>query len=62
MFYYQIKIDFTGHLYGPDSPEIKAKLEEIDNILGYLIQQLNNHHLYDKLNLIITSVIYSNNY
>lgn len=32
-----------------------AKLQYIDDILGYLIQQLKYHHLFDKLNLIITS-------
>ena len=31
------------------------KLQYIDDILGYLIQQLKSHHLFDKLNLIITS-------
>lgn len=31
------------------------KLKELDNTLGYLIDQLKSHHLYDKLNLIITS-------
>jgi arylsulfatase A-like enzyme len=31
------------------------KLKELDDILGYLIQELRSHHLYDKLNLIVTS-------
>lgn len=47
--------DNTGHLYGPDSPELHAKLAEIDNLLGYLIKRLQDSHLLDKLNLIVTS-------
>lgn len=47
--------DNTGHLYGPDSPEMHAKLTEIDNVLGYLIKRLKDSHLLDKLNLIVTS-------
>lgn len=47
--------DHTGHLYGPNSPEMAQKLQELDGTLGYLIAQLQSHHLYDKLNLIISS-------
>lgn len=42
-------------MYGPGSNEIKLKLEEIDRDLGYLIELLKSKHLFDKLNLIITS-------
>ena len=34
---------------------MRVKLEELDQTLGYLIEQLKSHHLFDKLNLIITS-------
>jgi len=47
--------DHTGHLYGPYSKEMEVKLQELDKTLGYLIEQLKTHHLFDKLNLIITS-------
>jgi ectonucleotide pyrophosphatase/phosphodiesterase family protein 5 len=47
--------DHTGHLYGPYSPQMAAKLQEMDQTLGYLIAQLKEHHLFDKLNLIVTS-------
>lgn len=47
--------DYTGHVYGPDSPEIRLKLTEIDSVVGYLIKRLKETHLIDKLNLIITS-------
>jgi len=47
--------DHTGHIYGPYSPQMSEKLTYIDGILGYLIEQLKSHHLFDKLNLIVTS-------
>lgn len=47
--------DHTGHVYGPESFEMKNKLIELDNHLGYLIEQLKTSHLFDKLNIIITS-------
>ena len=34
---------------------MKAKLQEMDQTLGYLLDQLKSHHLFDKLNLIVTS-------
>jgi len=47
--------DATGHLYGPNSKEMDEKLQSLDRTLGYLIEQLKTHHLFDKMNLIITS-------
>lgn len=47
--------DHVGHLYGPYSVEMRQKLEEIDDDLGYMIAQLKKHGLFDRLNLIITS-------
>jgi ectonucleotide pyrophosphatase/phosphodiesterase family protein 5 len=47
--------DHTGHLYGPYSDQMKTKLAELDLTLGYLVQQLKNYDLFEKLNLIITS-------
>ena len=34
---------------------MKDKLQELDGVLGYLIEQLKSKHIYDKLNLIVTS-------
>lgn len=47
--------DHTGHIYGPDSPEVLQKLEEIDQAIGYLFQKLKNNTLLDDMNIIITS-------
>ena len=34
---------------------MKEKLIELDKNLEYLINELKSHHLFDKLNLIVTS-------
>ena len=47
--------DKTGHAYGPNSREMGAKLAFLDCVIGYLIAQLKSHHLFDKLNVIMTS-------
>jgi predicted AlkP superfamily pyrophosphatase or phosphodiesterase len=47
--------DLTGHSHGPYSEEMRKKLIELDNVLGYLIDRLQSNNLYDKLNLIVTS-------
>ena len=30
--------DHTGHMFGPDSKEVDAKLEELNNVIGYLMK------------------------
>ena len=47
--------DHTGHLFGPYSKEMADKLLFCDSTLGYLIEQLKDHHLFDKINIIVTS-------
>lgn len=42
-------------MHGPYSEEMSKKLMELDSIMGYLIDKLQSNHLYDKLNLIVTS-------
>lgn len=48
--------DKTGHAFGPTSKEMKESIRSVDkDILGYLIQQLKSHDLFNEINLIITS-------
>ena len=47
--------DHSGHLYGPESDHILDLIVALDDIVGYLLQQLENHNLLHKMNLIITS-------
>ena len=42
-------------MYGPYSVEMKDKLDELDAVLGYMLDEFMAHGLFDKLNLIITS-------
>lgn len=43
--------DATGHHYGASSSQILDKVEELDGVIGYLIEKLGDH--FDKLNMII---------
>ncbi|KAK3089043.1 hypothetical protein FSP39_000369 [Pinctada imbricata] len=47
--------DHTGHVFGPDSQEILAKVREMDGILGYLMKKFEDHNLWDTVNMIVTS-------
>ncbi|XP_021367378.1 ectonucleotide pyrophosphatase/phosphodiesterase family member 5-like, partial [Mizuhopecten yessoensis] len=46
--------DTLGHEVGPDSPEMKKMIEALDEVVGYLLQKIEEHDLGD-LNVIITS-------
>ena len=47
--------DHTGHMFGPDSQEVDAMLEKLNNVIGHLIKQLKDAELYDSMNIIITA-------
>ena len=47
--------DSTGHRYGPDSNEVIKEVEDMDQLLGYLVQQFDDNGLLDKVNMMITS-------
>ncbi len=47
--------DSKGHKYGPDSDEVKNKLEEMNNIMKKLFAGINSLPIKDKINVIITS-------
>ncbi|XP_077019253.1 ectonucleotide pyrophosphatase/phosphodiesterase family member 7 isoform X2 [Tamandua tetradactyla] len=47
--------DSTGHKFGPESPERKAMVEQVDRTVGYLRSRIASHGLAGSLNLIITS-------
>jgi ectonucleotide pyrophosphatase/phosphodiesterase family member 5 len=47
--------DKSGHGYGPDSPEVDAKVREVDQALGYLLQQLHRHGLFNETNVILVA-------
>lgn len=47
--------DHTGHDFGPNSAEYDNKIIEMDQIIGYLINKLEEENLLDNLNIIIVS-------
>lgn len=47
--------DRTGHVFGPESQEVKDKIVEMDSLLGTLLDKLNTSGLLDSVNLIVTS-------
>lgn len=54
MTYYH-EPDHTGHIHGPESPELICQIEQIDEYLSKLFTSLKRLEHYDKLNFIITS-------
>lgn len=48
-------VDHAGHEFGPDSPQVDAALREVDDALGYLVDELRRRGLYDGMNLIVLS-------
>ncbi|EHB01021.1 Ectonucleotide pyrophosphatase/phosphodiesterase family member 7 [Heterocephalus glaber] len=47
--------DSTGHRYGPESPERREMVKQVDRIVGYLRDSIEHHNLTGCLNLIVTS-------
>ena len=47
--------DHTGHMFGPESVEIKDMVVQSDQILGYLLDQIKTLSIKDRINIIIVS-------
>ncbi|XP_027863905.1 ectonucleotide pyrophosphatase/phosphodiesterase family member 7 isoform X1 [Xiphophorus couchianus] len=47
--------DFVGHNKGPDHPDRKTVIQQIDRTVGYLRDAISRHGLDDSLDVIITS-------
>lgn len=47
--------DHTGHDWGVNTPEIVEVVEEMDDLLGYLLHNLESLEIFSNLNLIIVS-------
>lgn len=48
-------VDSRGHRFGPDSPEVDNAVIEIDGLLGYLFEKIEETGLKDILNIILVS-------
>ncbi|XP_010890001.1 ectonucleotide pyrophosphatase/phosphodiesterase family member 7 [Esox lucius] len=47
--------DSTGHKYGPDSPERREMVKQVDRTVGYIRSSAERNGLTDSLNIIITA-------
>lgn len=47
--------DSTGHRYGPESPERKEMVRQVDRTVGYLRDSIERNSLTSSLDLIVTS-------
>nr|KAG5701616.1 hypothetical protein BaRGS_019305 [Batillaria attramentaria] len=47
--------DKTGHIWGPDSEQVENKVQEMDGILGLILDGLETRGLSDVVNIIVTS-------
>ncbi|XP_072530618.1 ectonucleotide pyrophosphatase/phosphodiesterase family member 7-like [Salminus brasiliensis] len=47
--------DSTGHKYGPDSPERREMVKQVDRTIGYMRSSAERNGLTDRLNIIITA-------
>ena len=54
MWYYH-EPDLSGHIYGPDSEELKTEVEKLDAYLGDFFTAMRKLPLFDQLNFIVTS-------
>ncbi len=45
----------TGNNFGPESVEYENKVKEIDQLVGYLLQRLENEDLLNKINIVMVS-------
>jgi predicted AlkP superfamily pyrophosphatase or phosphodiesterase len=55
MTLYFSKVDTYGHRYGPESDSTAAAVKEVDEMIGYLIEELEYRNLQHHLNIIIVS-------
>ncbi|KAG7226549.1 hypothetical protein INR49_003706, partial [Caranx melampygus] len=47
--------DLAGHAHGPDSPERREMVQQVDRTIGYIRDKIHDHGLTNRLNIIITA-------
>ncbi len=48
-------VDSRGHSYGPNSPEVDDAVQEMDELLGYILDQADEIGMSNQLNIILVS-------
>ncbi|KAK3774569.1 hypothetical protein RRG08_034999 [Elysia crispata] len=52
---YFMQPDYDGHMHGPESEEVTKRIAQLDEVVGYLLNQLEAKDLLKDMNIIITS-------
>ena len=52
---YHQDVDKFGHHYGPNSPQVKEAIKEIDREISSLLDYIDDNNLQDTVNLILVS-------
>ena len=47
--------DSAGHKFGPENPDLITTIEYMDDILGYILNGINNLDIADEINLVLVS-------
>jgi len=55
ILWYVHEPDHTGHRYGPHSTQTDSVIRDLDKLLGYFMNKLENHPLAKEVNVIVTS-------
>ena len=48
-------VDQAGHDFGPDSPQLRAAMERVDQAIGLLLQGLATRAIEDRVNIVVVS-------
>lgn len=48
-------VDHACHKYGPESKAATKAVEEMDRMVGYLVDELKKHNLHDVLNILVVA-------
>ena len=48
--------DHTGHEFGPNSPEVSSVIRRMDNVTGYLLENLRNRGLLNQVSTCTCSI------
>lgn len=52
---YLDKVDYNGHLYGPDSPQVDDAIYQADTAVGMLVDGLKRLGIFNQVDLVIVS-------
>ncbi len=48
-------VDDAGHKFGPDSKQVIQAIQKVDLSIQYLVTELKNRNLFDKINIVLVS-------